>query len=61
MFIVLIIAMVGGLLPDEDVPCFWDAGFSVFRRANEYFHEHRGGINAFMIVCGLLIDVLMVT
>lgn len=34
MIIILIVAMVGGILPDYDIPCYWDAGFDVFGSAN---------------------------
>jgi len=61
MFIILIVAMVGGLLPDVPVNCFWDWGFELFRKANEYFLTHESSVNAFMIISGLLIDILMVT
>ncbi len=58
----LILAMMGGVLPVfDDIDCTWDFGFEVFKHANAYFLENLGRLHAFMIVCGVIIDIVIVT
>ena len=62
IFISLILAMVGGVLPVyDDIDCVWDFGFEVFANANKYFLANLKYLHAFMIICGMMIDVIIVT
>lgn len=49
-----------GILPKNPVPCLRDELFVKTAGVNQYFAEHTGVKNAFMIFCGLCMDILMV-
>ena len=56
----LIFALVPGVLPVKPVPCIEDSVFEWFKGVNHYFKEHPGGKHAWMIICGLMMDAMVV-
>jgi hypothetical protein len=48
-------------LRSEDVDCLEDSLFNWTTSINDYFHTHDLQRNFFMIVCGLMMDIMVVT
>lgn len=57
----LAMAASGHMLPQKDIECIEDKSFMYTESINQYFLARPFARNAFLIVCGGMMDILIVS
>lgn len=56
-----IVSLTSSFLINEEVACIEDRLFDATEDLNKYFGDHPEVRNAYMIVCGLFMDIMVLT
>lgn len=54
-------SLTQAFLLNEKVACIEDKFFEWTADINQYFHENRGVKNVYLVICGLFMDIMVLT
>jgi hypothetical protein len=60
MCVLTFAALGGAFLVADDIPCIKDRLFDATEGINNYFKEHQAAKFTFMIICGLMMDTMVI-
>ena len=58
--VLTVVALEQNLLMSDRVECLDDKLFDITTNLNNYFTQHTSAKHAFMIICGLMMDIMVI-